>query len=168
MKALIVLLILTLNLTAQTNIGVEIDPTMITKEKGLDFTVVITDDQPILGYDFRIGVILEMYGKRHYYGAGVTLDYPIEYGYAFASIGVELGLIVRDKVPLPYAPGETTFQKYRTHGLNANLGFWITNDLAVTARLNYKRRGDLDRWAVKGDDYRHSVYIGFKYKIKTK
>ena len=162
MKTLI-LLFLTLNLAAQTYIGVEIDPTMLTKEDGIDITFVVSDVQRIFKQDFRVGAILEMYSKRHYYGAGVTLEYPVTYNYFFASIGVEVGLIIRDKQPSDYDKDILILEKSPTYGINAVLGYWFADNFALTARLNYKRRYDLDKWGQ--DKYRHSGYIGIRYKV---
>lgn len=163
MKTLVILF-LTLNLSAQTYIGVELDPTMLAKEDGIDITFVVSADQRIFKQDFRVGAILEMYTKRHYYGVGVTLDYPVTYNYFFASIGVELGLIIRDKQPLDCNKDILIIEKSPTYGLNGILGYWFTDNFAITARLNYKRRHDLDKWGI--DKYRHSGYLGIRYRLK--
>ena len=163
MKTLVILF-LTLNLAAQTYIGVELDPTMLIKEDGIDITFIVSDAQRILKQDFRVGAILEMYTKRHYYGVGVTLDYPVTYNYFFASIGIELGLIIRDKQTLEYNKEILIIEKSPTYGLNGTLGYWFADNFAITARLNYKRRYDLDKW--NKDKYIPSGYLGIRYRLK--
>lgn len=162
MKKLIrtLLLFATITTTAQVIVSVQVDPKMITAEKGLDYTISISDTAGVV----EIGFMIEHYAKRNYFSYSVTAGVPIQLTTnLITTIGLEAGEIIRSKIPI--YKERTGKRGYYFYGANAEFRYWL-NNIGITARTNYKRRTDLT--GIYGENavkFRLSNYVGLAYKF---
>jgi hypothetical protein len=167
MKKLIIVIIVLLicflgwKAKGQTHLEFQLDPMMLIEEDGLDITFAATTDQRIFGKDFRFGALLEMYSKRQYYGAGLTLDYPIDLSFKWnISGGVELGYIFRQDIHLKDAYKNMDYY-FLTYGFNGKVIYWLGDSWGLSVRGNYKLRSDVYNQTFKDSDkWRFSSYGG--------